>query len=51
MSQEDYSQQSKEKLEQLLREAQNRNEADKIADELKNRYAKELIDLANSPSS
>jgi hypothetical protein len=51
MSQEDYAQQSKEKLEQLLRRTQDRNEAKKIADELKNRYVKELIDLANSPST
>ena len=51
MSQEDYSQKSKEKLEQLLRGTQDINEAKKIADEMTKVYIKELLELANSSVS
>jgi len=45
MSQKDYSTQSKETLEQLLRETQDRSEAKKVTDELTKFYTKELLDI------
>jgi len=45
------AQHSQEKLEQLIRETQDRSESEKIVEELTKFYTKELIELVNSPSS
>ncbi|MCC5668348.1 DUF4407 domain-containing protein [Nostoc sp. CHAB 5784] len=48
MSEIDYSQYSQEILEKLLRETKDKNEAERIADEIKNRGVKDLLDSINS---
>lgn len=51
MSQKDYSQYPKEKLEQLLKETSNRDERSRIADELKKRYTEDLLSEASEVTS